>query len=254
MNSKIGFDEPLESIAARMSLPPDWEALERRKYLMNTDGSLLVPLQYEGDRDHQERVFRQILVRKKDGQGDLYLGAKFDNGAQKWEAETPSVLREKDVRMIFGMTLYLPFKCGRDCLVLIANVSVDLKEGRVWCVIKDIGGFVFDKIRDPIFAVAVIACAFFGLFFPFEGRVAIERVERAWHHVDHLREIGALEGSNHNLDVMHLPSTIQVVPDHKGIYPFFSQEYCLFIAYCYQTHGNSSDRRYEIRTLETTCV
>ena len=256
-------------MTVEVSRPPSgWECVERLKE----------------DRDNPGTPYREVFVRKVRVSGeeraeeDLYLWKQEHGSGDEKQIifETEDVLSGKDSAIIVFMPLYLIVKCVRDCFIMITSISVDLKHGRIRCVLKDIGGFVWDKVRDPFFAVAVVACAFFGLFSPFEGRRQVARIERQWHHVEDLRDPSSrvhykdvkytiLETEiSDKLDLCKSDKDGNIVfckdsqegkqylstRDHEGVPAIVSRHYYFLIAYCFQPHGRSDDSRYQFRPIK----
>lgn len=215
-------------MATEVRPPNGWEVVER-----------FLPHRTDSGETYREVFVRKIIANDEErDKEDLYL----------WKEgyETEEVLRIKDSEIIFFMPLYLIVKCARDCLVTITSIAVDLKHGRIWCVLKDIVGFVWGKVRDPFFAIAVLACAIFGLYSPFEGRVVLARVEREWHHVEDLRDP---EMRIHHHACRH-GLTEKDAKANESVPVFFSRDYYFLIAYCFQPHGSSNDPRYPAQVVK----
>ncbi len=175
---------------------------------------------------------------------DLYLREETVEieGEKDTYTETVEKLREKNIAIITVMSVYPIVKCVRDVFVMFSSIAVDSIHGRPWCVIKDIAGFVRGKVRDPFFAVAVVACACYGLYSPFEARPLIARIERSWHYVDDLRDP---ETRIHYQDCRN--ATWE--KDKEGVPRIISRHHYFLLAYCFQPHGFSDDPRYDVRTI-----
>ena len=133
---------------------------------------------------------------------------------------------------------------------------MDLKECRIGGIVSDIGRFIWSKIKDPFFAVAVMACALYGLIFPFDGRKQVAKVERVWHDVDsHRKNDERIINQDCRAERTFTEGGVEkpvgcFTCDKEGIPRIFSRNHYFLIALCYQPHGNVSDTRFEVVGLD----
>ncbi len=220
-----------------VALPQGWDLVKRYTWC-DKEKNLFVR-----DRDNAEVPYREVFAREI-STGDLYLWKLvIEDGKEKSiHIERPDMVRGKAISILFFMPLYLIVKCARDVFIMLSSIVVDTIHGRVWCVIKDVGHFVWGKMRDPFFAIAVMACALFTIIMPFDGRKQVARVERKWHHVDELKLAGE---RIHYQECRHDTCDL----DKEKIPVIFSRNHYFLIAYCFQPHGNSQDSRYLVKPL-----
>lgn len=117
----------------------------------------------------------------------------------------------------------------------------------LWEIPRAITTDIWRIVRDPIYAFGMMAASFFCIFFPLEGRVWLDRIEREWH-----------EGASYRLDVGYGKSEEEL--KKMGCARLFSQLMSgkvFFLGYCMQRRGNIEEKiaenpRFEFSKNKTT--
>ena len=139
-----------------------------------------------------------------------------------------------DVRIKFvAIVLFSPliflfkiiFRIGR----LVTQVGINLAKGRFWEAIKNGAKSLRDVVQTPFLVLGEVACAVYGWFDPFVGRIGVGSLEKIENHGAHFPQ-SCMESSS-GLD---------------NCDPFTSKSGVMYLYPCMQSRGHLSDPKFDV--------